>query len=203
MTKRVHVVDDDASFRTAIERRLKRAGYNVAAYPSAQQLLDDLPQEDELGCVLLDVQIPGMTGPELQDRLRHLGSMLPIIFVTGIPDVRTTVKTIKAGAEDFLTKPISSDKLLEAVERAIANHERVRESKGKLDVARARVARLTPREREVFDLITRGATNKGAARALGCTERTVKAHRRQVMEKVEVKNLPELVTFAERLYGDN
>src|SRR4051812_21756839 len=102
MPKRVHVVDDDLSLRKAIERRLRLAGYDVASYPSAQHLLDNLPDEDEVGCILLDVQIPGMTGPELQDRLRGLGSILPIIFMTGNPDARTTVRTIKAGAEDFL-----------------------------------------------------------------------------------------------------
>jgi FixJ family two-component response regulator len=101
----VHVVDDDASFRTAIERRLKKAGYVVATYPSAQQLLDRLPDDNELGCILLDVQIPGLSGPELQGRLAEVGSTLPIIFLTGHADTQTTVRTIKAGAEDFLTKP--------------------------------------------------------------------------------------------------
>ena len=97
----VHVVDDDASFRTAVERRLKQAGYEVVTYPSAQQLLDRMPGEVDLGCVLLDVRIPGISGPELQDRLSALGSNLPIVFLTGHPDVPTAVRTIKAGAEDF------------------------------------------------------------------------------------------------------
>ena len=105
----VHVVDDDAAFRTAIERRLKKAGYEVVTYPSAQNLLDRLPNESEFGCILLDVRIPGLSGPELQDRLSELGSALPIVFLTGHADVPTTVRTIKAGAEDFLTKPVSSD----------------------------------------------------------------------------------------------
>ena len=201
MAKRIHVVDDDASFRTAIERRLKQAGYDVSTYSSAQHLLDNLPSEPELGCVLLDVHMPTITGPVLQDRLRELGSILPIIFLTGNPDVRTTVRTMKAGAENFLTKPIPSDELFPAIERAIANHERARASKNELDAVRDRIARLTPREREVFNLITRGQTNKHAARALGCTERTVKAHRHQVMEKLEVKTLPELVSFAERVWA--
>jgi FixJ family two-component response regulator len=119
----VHIVDDDASFRTAIERRLKIAGYEVVTYPSAQHFLDRLPSESDLGCILLDVRIPGMSGPELQDRLNQLGSTLPIIFLTGYPDVRTTVKTVKAGAEDFLDKPVSSGTLLSAIERAVARHE--------------------------------------------------------------------------------
>jgi FixJ family two-component response regulator len=106
-----------------MERRLKKAGYEFATYPSAQHLLDRLPNESELGCILLDVRIPGLSGPELQDRLNELGSTLPIMFLTGYPDVPTTVRTIKAGAEDFLTKPTASDELLRAIERAIAHHE--------------------------------------------------------------------------------
>ena len=104
------------------------------------------------GCILLDVRIPGLSGPELQERLSELGSTLPIIFLTGHPDIPTTVRTIKAGADDFLTKPVSSDELLQAVERAIAHHEVTRGLKSKLDVVRAHIAALTPRERQVFEL---------------------------------------------------
>src|ERR1700720_4777374 len=113
----VHVVDDDASFRTAIERRLKKAGYEVATHPSAQHLLDRLPDEKGPGCILLDVRIPGLSGPELQGRLSELGLTLPIVFLTGYADVPTTVRAIKAGAEDVLTKPVSSEELLAAIER--------------------------------------------------------------------------------------
>ena len=119
----VHIVDDDASFRAAMERRLKHAGYEVATYASALHLLVNLPTESVPSCILLDVRIPGLSGPELQERLSELGSTLPIIFLTGHPDVPTTVRTIKAGADDFLTKPVSSDDLLRAIERAIAHHE--------------------------------------------------------------------------------
>ena len=195
----VHVVDDDESFRTAIERRLKKAGYEVATYPSAQHFLDRLPDEKHSGCILLDVRIPGLSGPELQGRLSELGSTLPIVFLTGYPDVPTTVRTIKAGAEDFLTKPVSSDELLRAIERAIAHHEAARGLKSKLDISRAHIATLTPREREVFELVIRGQTNKQVANALGTTERTIKAHRQRVMEKMQVRTLPELVSLAERV----
>ena len=195
----VYVVDDDAAFRAAIERRLKMVGYEVASYPSAQQFLENLPGESELGCVLLDVRMPGLNGPELQGRLRELGSTLPIVFLTGHSDVSTTVRTIKAGAEDFLLKPVSSDDLLHTIQRAVARHEVARGLKIKLDVVRARVARLTPREREVFELIVRGQTNKHAATTLGSTERTIKAHRHRVMEKMQVRTLPELVSLAERV----
>ena len=195
----VHIVDDDASFRTAMERRLKQAGYEVATYASASILLDRLPSESVPSCILLDVRIPELSGPELQERLSELGSTLPIIFLTGHPDVPTTVRAIKAGADDFLTKPVSSDELLQAVERAIAHHEVTRGLKIKLDVVRAHIAALTPRERQVFELIIRGNTNKQIARALGGTERTIKAHRHMVMEKMQVQSLAELVSLAERV----
>jgi len=195
----VHVVDDDASFRTAIERRLKKAGYEVATYPLAQHLLDRLPDEQGSGCILLDVRIPGLSGPELQGRLRELGSSLPIVFLSGYADVPTTVQAIKAGADDFLTKPVSSDQLLGAIRQAIAHHEAVRDAKRRLDVVRAHLASLTPREREVFELVVRGKTNKHVALELGTTERTIKAHRHRVMEKMQIESLAELVSLAERL----
>ena len=194
----VHIVDDDASFRSAIERRLKKAGYAVSTYPSAQDLLDHLPNESESGCILLDVRIPGLSGPELQGRLSEIGSILPIVFLTGYADVQTTVRAIKAGAEDVLTKPVSSEELLGAVERALANHQAARSQRNKLDVVLAYIARLTPRERQVLDLVIRGNTNKQVANKLGATERTIKAHRHRVMEKLQVQSLAELVSLAER-----
>ena len=181
-----------------MERRLKHAGYEVATYPSALHFLASLPTESVPSCILLDVRIPGRSGPELQGRLKELGSTLPIIFLTGYPDIATTVRTIKAGADDFLIKPVSSDDLLQAVERAIAHHEVMRGLKNKLDTARALIAELTPRERQVFELIVRGKQNKQIAHALGGTVRTIKAHRSRVMEKMQVQTLPELVSFAER-----
>ena len=194
----VHIVDDDASFRTAIERRLKKAGYDVTTYPSAQDLLDRLPNESEAGCILLDVRIPGLSGPELQGRLSEIGSTLPIVFLTGYADVQTTVRAIKAGAEDVLTKPVSSEELLSAVERALAHHRAARNQRSQLEVVRAHIAKLTPREREVFELVIRGKTNKQVANVLGTTERTIKAHRHRVMEKMQVQSLAELVSLAER-----
>jgi FixJ family two-component response regulator len=195
----IHVVDDDASFRTAMERRLKLAGYEVNTYASGQDLLDLLPDGERPACILLDVQIPGLSGPELQARLLELGSTLPIVFLTGHADTPTTVRAIKAGAEDFLTKPVSSEELIDAIERAMARQEAVRSQHRKLDLLRGLVASLTPRERQVFDLIVRGKINKQIAFELGTTERTVKAHRHQVMEKMEVHSFAELVSVAERL----
>lgn len=195
----VHVVDDDASFRTAIERRLKLAGYDVATYASAQQLLHRLPDGARSACILLDVQIPDLSGPELQTRLIELGSTVPIVFLTGHADTATTVRAIKAGAEDFLTKPVSSEQLIDAIERALARQEAARGHRSKLESFRALLVRLTPRERQVFDLIVRGKINKQIAYELGTTERTVKAHRHQVMEKMQVHSVAELVSIAERL----
>ena len=195
----IHVVDDDASFRTAIERRLKKAGYDVATYSLAQQLLDRMPDESAPGCILLDVRIPDLSGPELQHRLAELGSTLPIVFLTGFADVPTTVRTIKAGAEDFLTKPVSSEQLLRAIERAMAHHEVSRGTKHKLDSLRELLASLTPRERQVFELVVQGRMNKQVGRELGATERTIKAHRHRVMEKMKAQTLAELVSIAERL----
>lgn len=199
MPGRIHVVDDDDSFRTAMERRLKLAGYQVATYPSAQQLLDRLPDEDEPGCILLDVRLPGLSGPELQGRLNELGSTLAIVFLTGHADTPTTVRTIKAGAEDFLTKPVESAELLGAIERALARQIAAHSDRRRLDDMRLLVAELTPRERQVFGLVVRGRLNKQIAHELGATERTIKAHRHQVMEKMKVQSLAELVSIAERL----
>ena len=196
---RVHVVDDDRSFATAIERRLKRAGYEVATYASAQQLLDLLPNGNEPSCIVLDVRIPGLSGPQLQERLSELGSTLPIIFLTGHADIPTTVRAIKAGAHDFLTKPVTSDDLVRAIEKAFAHHQISRDEQNKLGGVRARVATLTPRERQVFEFVVGGRTNKHAARALGCTERTIKAHRQRMMEKMQVRSVAELVSLAERI----
>jgi FixJ family two-component response regulator len=196
---RVHIVDDDDSFRAAIARRLKLAGYQVASYPSAQQLLDCPPDESEPGCILLDVRIPGLSGPELQGRLNELGSTLPIVFLTGHADTPTTVRTIKAGAEDFLTKPVESEQLLHTIERALARHATIRGERNRIGEMQALVAALTVRERQVFDLVVRGRQNKQIAYELGTTERTIKAHRHQVMEKMKVQSLAELVSIAERL----
>jgi RNA polymerase sigma factor (sigma-70 family) len=195
----VYVVDDDTSFRTAIERRLRIAGYEVETYSSAQLLLDRVPAAERPGCILLDVQMPGLSGLELQSRLIELGSTLPIVFVTGHADTPTTVRAIKAGAEDFLTKPASSEQLISAIERALARYEAQRSQRSKLDSIVSHLARLTPRERQVFDLIVRGKINKQIATELGTTERTVKAHRHEVMEKMQVHSLAELVSSAERL----
>ena len=141
----------------------------------------------------------GLSGPQLQDRLAELGNRLPIVFVTGHGDIPTSVKAIKAGAEDFLTKPVAKAKLLAAIERALTRSAQQQAQNQEFDALRTRVSRLTPRESEVFALVVRGKLNKQIAGELGTSERTVKAHRQKVMEKCEVRSLAELVLMAERL----
>ena len=192
----IHVVDDDRSFRAAISRLLQKVGYEVTAYESASQLLEQLPDDSRPSCILLDVQIPGLTGPQLQDRLAERGFTLPIIFLTGHGDIPTSVQAVKAGAEDFLTKPVTEKKLFAAIERAVARHQATREQRDRLSALRTLVATLTPREREVFDLVVQGKMNKQIAHEIGATERTVKAHRHKVMEKMRVQSLAELVSIA-------
>ncbi len=196
----VYIVDDDASFQTAIRRRLQLAGYEVQTYSSAEQFLDQQPNDNNRsGCLLLDVRIPGLSGPELQGRLNEAGSTLPIVFVSAHNDINIAVQTVKAGADDFLIKPVTSDVLLAAIERAVARHNVSRKLQSELILLRAHIATLTPRERQVFDLVVRGKINKEIAFALGPTERTIKAHRHRVMEKMDVRSLAELVLIAERL----
>jgi FixJ family two-component response regulator len=194
----VHVVDDDAAFRTATARLLGASGYQVALYGSAAELLERLPG-GELGCILLDVKMSGLSGPQLQDRLRELGCRLPIVFLTGYGDIPTSVRAIKAGAEDFLSKPAPKRELLAAIERALNRHKEERDQDGRIAALRSLVSKLTPREMEVFELVVRGKLNKQIAHDLGTAERTIKAHRQQVMEKCEVQSLAELVLIAERL----
>jgi FixJ family two-component response regulator len=191
----VYVVDDDVSLRTTIKQLLEAAGHRVITYASAQQLLDQRPDENSPGCILLDVRMPGLSGPELQSRLTELGSKLPIVFLTGYMDITATVKALKAGAHNFFVKPVRSDELLKALEKAIARHETALA----LEALRARLSTLTPRQRQIFEIIVRGKTNKHAARELGGSERTIKAHRQVIMKKMNVQSLAQLVTIAERL----
>ena len=194
----IHIVDDDASFRTAIGRLLRASGYEVALYESAHLLLKKLPSM-EPGCILLDVRMPDLSGPELQARLVELGNALPIIFLTGHGDIPMSVRAIKTGAEDFLSKPVPKKTLLEAIERALARYEDGREQRERLDALRTLVATFTPREREVFALVVRGKLNKQIAFELGTSERTIKAHRHNIMQKLQVHSLAEAVSIAERL----
>ncbi len=194
----IHVVDDDASFRTAILRLLKISGYEVADYESASSFLRALGNAKP-GCILLDVKMPDLGGLQLQDELAKLSHSWPIIFMTGHGDIPMSVRAIKAGAEDFLSKPVSRETLLEAIERALARHAAMQHKQDQLDSLKSLVSTLTAREAEVFALMVRGRPNKQIAHLLGTSERTVKAHRHVVMQKLQVQSFAEAVSIAERV----
>ena len=194
----IHIVDDDESFRGAISRLLKISGYEVADYESATSFLRAIP-DVKPGCLVLDVQMPSFGGLQLQEELTKLSHNWPIIFMTGHGDIPTSVRAIKAGAEDFLSKPVSKGTLLEAIERALVRYAGLRESQDQLNSLRSLIATLTPRESEVFSLMVRGKLNKQIAHLLGTSERTVKAHRHSVMQKLQVQSFAEAVSIAERV----
>ncbi len=194
----IHVVDDDASFRTAIGDLLSACGYRVSLYETAKQLLA-APLNGGPACILLDVQMAGMTGPQLQAQLADLGCQIPVVFLSAHGDIPTTVSTIKAGAEDFLTKPATKEQLLEAIQRAFARYEKILALENQSSVLQSLFAKLTPREQEVFALLVRGKPHKQIAYELGISDRTVKLHRHQLMQKLQVRSLAEAAVIAERL----
>ena len=194
----IHIVDDDASFRTSIFRLLHASGYEVAAYDSAASFLNAVATARP-GCILLDVQMPSLGGLQLQEELTKLSRGWPIIFMTAHGDIPTSVRAIKAGAEDFLAKPVSKEILLEAIERALARHAATQQSLEQLNFLQSLISTLTPREAEVFSLMVRGKPNKQIAYQLGTSERTVKAHRAMVMQKLQVQSFAETVSIAERV----
>ena len=194
----IHVVDDDASFRTSMSRLLQAQGYRTAVYASGNAFLEKLPA-DEVGCILLDLHMTGVQGFELQQQLAKIGSVLPIIFLTAHGDIRAGVQAIKAGAEDFLPKPVAPQALFECVERALARNAAQRQQLDRLSAMRSLVASFTPREAEVFALFVTGKQNKQIAHELGTTVRTIKAHRQAVMTKLDVRSVAEAVSIAERL----
>jgi RNA polymerase sigma factor (sigma-70 family) len=194
----IHVVDDDPSFRVAISRLLKSSGYEVADYESAGCFLRGI-ENARPGCIVLDVQMPAVGGLQLQDELARLSHSWPIIFMTGYGDIPTSVRAIKAGAEDFLSKPVSQETLLKAIERALVRYTAMQQTQHQLDSFRSLISTLTPREAEVFALMVRGKLNKQIAHQLGTSERTVKAHRHMVMQKLQVQSLAEAVSIAERV----
>jgi RNA polymerase sigma factor (sigma-70 family) len=181
-----------------VGRLLQASGYRVALHESADRLLEN-PPGVEPGCILLDLRMPGLSGLELQNRLAEMGHALPIVFLTGHADVPASVQAIKRGAEDFLSKPVSREPLLDAVRRALARYAQARERDQRMEALRALVATLSPREREVFALVVRGRLNKQIAHELGTSERTVKAHRHSIMEKLQVRSVAEMVLIADRL----
>jgi len=194
----VHVIDDDPSWRTSVQRLLSALGYVVALFESAEQFLE-ASEFKVPGCVLLDMRMPGLSGLQLQERLVAMRRRVPVIFVSGHGDIPTSVLAMKLGAEDFLTKPVDTDLLVRAVERAIQRDREEREERAQLESLHERLRALTPSERKVFDLVIRGKLNKQIAGELGTTERTIKWHRHNLMQKLQLQSLAELVTMAERL----
>lgn len=195
----VFLVDDDASVRKALSRLLKSAGYQVQSFASAREFLEaHVAEVADQGCLVLDVSMPGLNGFDLQKKLAATSAVLPVIFITGHGDIPMSVRAMKAGAVDFLPKPVNDKTLLAAVEQALARAEREVGERTELASVQRRVASLTPREREVMALVVRGFLNKQIAFELGTVEKTVKVHRARVMEKMAARSLPELVRLAER-----
>lgn len=195
----IYLVDDDPEFSGAAQRLLEMAGYEVRSFPSAERLLERPFLKERVGCILLDVRLPALAGPDLQQQLIAQNVELPIIFLSGYEDIPTVVRTIKSGAEDFLRKPVTADVLLSTVGSAIDKHKTSQQRRDERAILRANEARLTPRERQVFERIVEGKLNKEIAHEFGSTERTIKAHRQQVMEKMQARSLAELILVAHRL----
>lgn len=192
----VFVVDDDEAVRRSLARLLRAAGWSVEAFPSAQEFLERPPYFGT-GCVLLDVQMPEMTGPELHRQMSQRGLTLPVVFLTGHGDVPTSVQAMKKGAMDFLLKPVDDGILLQTIHKAVARHASDIKNQGERHEIEARVSRLSSREREVMESVIRGRLNKQIAANLGIAEKTVKVHRGRVMEKMEIRSVAELVHLCE------
>jgi len=188
----VRIVDDDVSFLKAIARLLRGAGFHVKTFASATDFLADM-EPDVPGCVLVDLQMPGLSGLELQDALAKAGHPLPVIFLSGHGDVSTTVHAMRGGAEDFLTKLAPKKDLIESVKRAVARDEGERTQRNRQKALRAPFASLTPREVEVLEHVVQGKLNKQIAYDLGIHERTVKLHRTAITTKLGVQSTAELM----------
>jgi FixJ family two-component response regulator len=195
----IHVVDDDDSVRTGVVRLLQAAGFEARGYASAGEFLLGRSDRNAPGCVVLDVRMPGPSGLDLQEALARLKMPLPIVFLTGHGDIPMSVRAMKAGAVDFLAKPVSRDTLLASVRTALARDAETRAAREGLRLLRARYETLTPREREVFAGVVAGKLNKQIAADLGTAERTVKAHRAQIMGKMQVASVAALVHVADLL----
>ena len=193
----VHVVDDDVGMRNALSTLLQAAGYQVSTYASAREFL--LARPGSPGCVILDVRMPGQNGLDMQQALAGDDAPLPVVFLTAHGDIPMSVRAVKAGAVDFLTKPVKRATLLAAVDAALARDAAQRAGREELRVLRSRYESLTAREQQVLALVVTGSSNKQTGGDLGIAERTVKIHRARVMEKMQAVSLAELVHMAEQL----
>ena len=193
----VYVVDDDESVRNAVTRTFKSLGFEVASFGTAREFLE-YQRADVPGCLILDVQMPGQTGIELQEELVEHGVDLPIVFMTAHGDIPMTVTAMRSGAVDFLPKPVDEQQLVKTVRQAIERHATERQEKAAEHEFRRLIATLSKREHEVMTLVIGGMLNKQIARRLGITEHTVKVHRGRVMEKTDVNSIADLVRLCER-----
>jgi FixJ family two-component response regulator len=196
---KVFLVDDDDSVLRALGRLIKSAGYEVQTFVSARGFLDSGDFQKGPACLVLDVRMPGLSGLDLQRELQAANATLPIIFITGHGDIPTTVRAMKAGAVDFLPKPLKDAVLLRAIEQALARAARDWAERRKLEALSQRLNTLTTREREVMALVVRGLLNKQIAFELGTVEKTIKVHRARVMQKMGVDSLAELVRVADKI----
>jgi len=196
----VFVVDDDASVRKSLDRLLSAVGYRVQTFESAREFLArPAAPADGPQCLILDIRMPGVSGLDLQMSLRSSGVNIPIIFSTGFGDVASSVRAMKIGAIDFLTKPIDEEELLAAVERGLTLDAEMARVDALMGVLKTRQDRLTPRENQVFSLVVTGMLNKQIAGRLGTCERTIKVHRARIMKKMEAGSVADLVRMADRL----
>ena len=194
----VFVVDDDLSVREALSSLIRSVGLRCATFESADEFLAS-SQHDGPTCLVLDVQLPGKSGLDLTSELREAGVEMPIVFITGHGTIPMSVRAMKAGAVEFLTKPFSEPELLAAIDQALARDRSQRSERAEQDALLERYGRLTPREREVFSLVAAGRLNKEIAATLGTAEQTVKQHRGRVMEKLGLRSIADLVRLAERI----
>jgi FixJ family two-component response regulator len=195
----VFVVDDDAPVRKGLMRLLKSAGYRPECCASAEEFLDRWERDPTPGCVLLDIQMPGLDGLQLQQKLHSGTHPIPIIFITGHGDIPMSVKAMKAGAVDFLSKPFRDEDLLDAIRQALRRDLQQRAVRANREMLEQRYETLTAREREVMALVVRGLLNKQIASELGASEKTIKIHRGRVMEKMKMQSVADLVRAAEKI----
>jgi FixJ family two-component response regulator len=194
----VRIIDDDPSLRAALDSLFRSVGMSVRVYGSTREFLD-APDSDEPGCLVLDVRLPGTSGLDFQSQLEEIGIALPVVLMTGHGDIPMSVRGMKAGAVDFLAKPFRDQDMLDAVGAAVEQDRARRQAHALTAELRQRYDRLTPRERQVMELVTRGRLNKQVAGDLGLSEITVKIHRGSAMRKMQARTLPDLVRMASAL----